>query len=238
MMAVGVNAHWKTSVRYFLIDGLNGTERVSLLRTALELIHNTGVQIHSIPFNGPSVNFTMCTLLGANFSYFSSSFQPWFINPCTGKKVFIFLDTCHMLKLVRNTLGDQKVLVDSAGNNIKCLFIENLLNFQENEELHAGTKLSKKHIHFNDNRLNVKLATQTLSERVYNVLQFLEQLKIPQFQGSMATAQFAFILNNVFDLLNCRNKFANHTTFNIPITDESFVFLQEHAENFERYSNA
>lgn len=235
IMAVGVNTHWKIPIGYFLIDGLNGTERANLLRNALELVTNTGAQCHSITFDGASVNLSMCTHLGANFDYTSNNFKPWFLNPFDKNKIFIFLDPCHMLKLVRNALGDQKILINSEGNQINWTFLEKLLDLQENEGLHAGTKLTKKHINFNDNRMNVKLAAQTLSERVYNALQFVEQLHIPQFQGCLPTAQFVFLFNNVFDLLNCRNKFTKHSKFNIPITDESFVFLQKHAENFEAY---
>jgi len=51
-LVVGVNSNWKLPLGYFLIKGLNGSERANLLSTCLELVHETGVKINSITFDG------------------------------------------------------------------------------------------------------------------------------------------------------------------------------------------
>jgi len=66
-MLVTLNGHWKVPIGYFLIDSLSGKERSNLLSKCLELVHETGVQVHSLTFDGASVNFNMCTNFGANF---------------------------------------------------------------------------------------------------------------------------------------------------------------------------
>lgn len=51
-MAVGVNGHWKMSIGYFFVAGLNGTERSNLLKQCLILMGDMGAKVHSITFDG------------------------------------------------------------------------------------------------------------------------------------------------------------------------------------------
>jgi len=55
----------------------------------------TGVEVHSVTFDGASVNINMCKCLGANFEL-GSNFKPYFINSTTKKKfsVFVIHVTC------------------------------------------------------------------------------------------------------------------------------------------------
>jgi len=59
----------------------------------------------------------MCTSLGANFNYYSPDFKPWII--MNNEPIYIFWDAAHMLKLVRNTLGDKKVLINDKNEEIQ-----------------------------------------------------------------------------------------------------------------------
>lgn len=234
-MAVAINGGWKVPLGYFLIRSLNSSERANLLTKCLQLLNErTNVSVHSITFDGAPVNLNMCTTLGANFTY-DSNFKPWIIHPVKNEKIFIFLDPSHMIKLVRNTLGDKGKLLDYNNDVIDWSYIKQLEKLQSEKGLHAGTKLRKKHINYNDNRMNVKLATQTLSESVSNALKFVNQLHINNFENCLPTAHFALIFNNIFDLLNCRNKFAKRNRFNIPISDQSYNFLKDSADTFIHY---
>jgi len=73
----------------------------------------------------------MCTALGANFDLSNS--KPYFINPVTKEKVFTFLDPAHMIKLVRNTLGDKKNIVNSKNETIRWDFISKLYEKEKTE---------------------------------------------------------------------------------------------------------
>ncbi|EZA47390.1 THAP domain-containing protein [Ooceraea biroi] len=131
-MLVALNDHWKVPVGYFLIDSLNGNERASLLEKCFELIYETGIILHSVTFDGVIVNLSMCTALGANFVV-GENFKPYIINNMTKENIFCFFDPCHMLKLVRNTLGDKLELRHKG----KSIYWQNIVlkKFQETEAL-------------------------------------------------------------------------------------------------------
>lgn len=109
-LVVGLNDYWKLPIAYFLIDGMTGAERGNLLSKAIELISETGAQINSVTFDGTYVNTSMCTTLGASFEL--SNPKPFFVNPLTKETVFVIYDPAHMIKLIRNTLGDKKIIIN------------------------------------------------------------------------------------------------------------------------------
>lgn len=50
-MAVAISRHWKVSLGYFFIDGLNAKQRADLLVTCLELLYETCAQCNSLTFD-------------------------------------------------------------------------------------------------------------------------------------------------------------------------------------------
>ena len=105
IMAVSINSNWKVPCGYFLIDGLSGKEKANLIAICLQKLHDVGVKVVSLTCDGPSVNLSMLKALGANFS--PDEITPNFKHPSDpSSNVHIFLDVCHMLKLVRNTFAD------------------------------------------------------------------------------------------------------------------------------------
>eukprot|EP00794_Sanderia_malayensis_P020811 gene20811-22854_t len=65
-MAFAVNSIWKIPVAYFFVDGLTGVERANLIKICLQRLHDTGAQVVSLTFYGPSCHFSMLAELGAN----------------------------------------------------------------------------------------------------------------------------------------------------------------------------
>lgn len=51
-----------------------------------------------------------------------------------------------MIKLVRNAFGELKQFVNEAGEIIDFKYVQLLLDLQESEGLHLGTKLRKAHV--------------------------------------------------------------------------------------------
>lgn len=134
-------------------------------------------------FDGAPCNISMCKALGANVDYFSSEFKPWISVPeFPGSKnekiIYIFWDTVYMLKLVRNTLGEKKVIINPVGEQIKWHHIETLQNIQETKGLHAANKLKRSHINYFENKMSLRLAVQTLSSSVSSSLLFCERLNL------------------------------------------------------------
>ncbi|KAL1510058.1 hypothetical protein ABEB36_004713 [Hypothenemus hampei] len=237
-MAVSMNDHWKIPIGYFLNRGLSGGERANLVTQAFRLLHESNVKIYSVTFDGAASNLSTFTNLGANFDCYSVNFKPYFRNPVTGETCYVFLDLCHMIKLIRNTLGDKNVLKDQYNNVINWKYISDLHELQSKEGLRLGNKLTSKHILFNNNRMNVRLAMQVLSESVYKSFVFLSEVSDAnlktQFEGCLATANFCLIFNNISDLLNCKNRFSKRQ-FDTPLTKDNYYTLKQHAHNFITY---
>ena len=80
-----------------------------------------------------------CIKMPGFVSYFPHPLKP-------DHKVNVFLDICHMLKLMRNTLVSNGVLKDEERNLIKWDYVKELHKIQENEGLHLGSKVSKVHM--------------------------------------------------------------------------------------------
>lgn len=57
----------------------------------------------------------------------------------------VFLDSCHLVKLVRNTPADEGCLLDEKSNRVSWDYILNLPYLQESEGLHLGNKLRNAH---------------------------------------------------------------------------------------------
>lgn len=116
-MLVCINGAFKVPVGYFLIDGMTGSEKADLVLKCLDFVHTSGVIVSSFTFDGAPANLTMAKKLGADFQNLNS-LKTYFLHPVTKDKVFIFLDACHMMKLIRNCFGSQKYLHDAEGGVI------------------------------------------------------------------------------------------------------------------------
>ena len=88
------------------------------------------------------------------------------------------LDVCHMLKLVRNTLGDKEIFYAANGREIRWNYMKELYNVQKNDILHLGNKLKSKYIKYNNQKMKVAIAAQTLSYSAATGIKYLLSLKL------------------------------------------------------------
>ena len=87
---------------------------------------------------------------------------------------------------------------------IKWDHLVNLLKKQEKEGLHAANKLKSKHIHFENIKMNVKVAAQTLSSSVATSLEFCLASKYEDFldeSSIMATVEFIRLFDRLVEFL-------------------------------------
>ncbi|KAL3188608.1 hypothetical protein MRX96_022610 [Rhipicephalus microplus] len=146
-MIVGVNVRFKMPVRYFLIDSLTGVERAELAKQCIEKLASVKAEVVSLTFDGASSNFTMARCLGAQLRVDCEQISSSFVNPADdAKNVYIILDACHMIKLIRNTLANLSYIVDAEGKHIKWAYIVALEALQRSEGLRLGNKLTKVHV--------------------------------------------------------------------------------------------
>ena len=233
-MVVALNSNWKIPVGYFLIAGLSGTERANLVKQCLMKLHDVGVRVVSLTCDGPSCHLSMMKELGASLD--PADLNPSFVHPSDETLlVFIIFDVCHMLKLVRNVLGDWGVIVDELGQHIKWQYFVELQKLQEKEGLHLGNKLRASHINFQGQKMKVNLAAQTVSSSVATAMEFCNDvLHLPQFIGCEATVTFVRTFDRLFDLLNSRNPFGkgykaplkpSNLNFWMPFVDEAYSYI-------------
>jgi hypothetical protein len=197
---MGFNGCWlkgtvEDPISIFLISGLSGNERANLLKKCLQLLEEAGAIVCAICLDGAYVNGSMCASLGANLEY-----GPNF------RLFFIIFDPCYMIKLVRNALGAKKYIYSGDGKIINWQHFEDLFILQDTEKLHAANKLTKKHILYEDNKMNVRLSVPTLSGSVASALHFAKEMDIEGFKDVDGTAKFPQNFNDIFDLLNCHSE--------------------------------
>ncbi|KAL3182393.1 hypothetical protein MRX96_034667 [Rhipicephalus microplus] len=209
-MIVGINVRFKMPVGYFLIDSLTGAERAELAKQCIEKLASVKAEVVSLTFDGASSNFTMARCLGAQLRVDCEQISSSFVNPADdAKNVYIILDACHMIKLVRNSLANLSYIVDAEGKHIKWAYIVTLEALQRSEGLRLGNKLTKVHVQWEKQKMKVRYAAQALSSSVADALDFCENvLKLPQFRGASATSKFVRVFDHLFDLFNSRNPFS------------------------------
>ena len=232
-MAVSLNSNWKVPCGYFLVNGLTGNEKAGLTKECIAKLHDVGVKVVSFTCDGPTSHQSMLKALGARLS--PDNLQAFFEHPCDpNAKIYVFLDACHMIKLVRNTMSDWKILKDKHGSAINWEYLVKLQELQESEGLHLANKLRAAHIDWKPQKMKVNLAAQTLSSSVADALEYCEgKLKLPQFQGCGPTVQFIRVFDRLFDVLNSRNPLARN--FKAPIRKSNFEYTKKFLDEASEY---
>ena len=133
-MVVAMNGSFKVPIGYFPIVSLTGCEKCNLVKIALKKLVDVGVHVVSLICDGPPAHFTMMTELGASLDV--KNLQTFFINTeDSNRKIHVFVDVCHMLKLLRNNFKKVMVMYDKEGDRISWEYIEELAKLQDIEGL-------------------------------------------------------------------------------------------------------
>lgn len=105
-MLVGLDGKSRYPVGFWF-TGCKTTAKTAknLLLECLRHTYERGLWVRTIVFDGLAANKKMANLLGANLVV--DDLRNWFNHPCCEIKVYVIFDACHMLKLLRNLLGDK-----------------------------------------------------------------------------------------------------------------------------------
>ena len=121
-----------------------------------------------------------------------------------------------MLKNMRNAMAEIP-LTKNENKKTVTQYIKKLATIQNKIRLRLDNKLTIPHIEFRERVMNIQLAKQTLSQSISTTLNYLEA-KISLFNGADGTTKFCQILNNGFDILNCRQIYTEkYETYKKPI---------------------
>ena len=115
-----------------------------------------------------------------------------------GYPIYATPDVCHLIKLVRNCIGDFQILQNLDGKKIYFQYFKSLQKLQEQKGLHLATRIKRKHIDWKKNKMSVHLATQLLSRSVADGIDYCRDvLHLTEFEDSEDTTEFI----RLFDFL-------------------------------------
>lgn len=209
-MVTALNHRISIPVAYIPIVSLDAIDKRDLLRDILTTLHNVGVKIINITFDGLLANRKACEILGASFE--PTNIVPFFPHPVDGCNVYIMLDACHMLKLIRNALGDLKCINDRSRGPIEWKYFEQLEIYRVKSNF-VTHRLNKRHLQYDRNRMNVRLAVETFSNSVACSMRHLLDSGVEDFKNSSSTIYLIEKMNTVFDTMNTKEIRNNASIF-------------------------
>lgn len=228
-MVNGLNYSFSLPCAYYFINRLDAFDKRDLLIKIVTAITATGARTVNVTFDGLASNLKMCRLLGASFK--TDDLRNYFYSPVDQTKIYIMLDACHMLKLMRNCIGEKNVY-DDKNRVISWRFFEELEKFRISKKF-VTHKITKKHIMWNKNKMNVPLAAQTLSNSVANAMTYLKNKGIDQFKNAEGTIEFIKNIDKLFDVLNSKNPHDN--VYKSPIKYDSLNEIMDFCNQVKSY---
>ncbi|CAF2108568.1 unnamed protein product, partial [Rotaria magnacalcarata] len=102
-----------------------------------------------------------------------------------------------MLEAYKNIFINDKV--------ISWQYLQRLNDIQNEAGLTLGNKLSNKHINYQNQKMKVCIAAQTLSNSVADSCLALKKIGQSEFKDCDATVTFIKIMDSLFDIMNSRN---------------------------------
>jgi len=203
IMAVGMTGHWKVTLGYFLIAGINATVQAQLVTTAFIKLRESGIHGVALVMDGHATNQAMVHELGGSLR--PDQIVTDFEHPTESTwRIYIFFDACQMLKLLRNALEAMKAIVLPGIGTARWSDIVKLHELQHKEGLRAANRITEAHLQFQQQKMKVQLAAQTLSASVGTALQFLTTNNVDGFGNTIGTQKFVFMVDRLFDTFNSR----------------------------------
>lgn len=111
MMVVCLQENWKIPVAYFFVDGFTAECRANVIKICLSKCWEVGVNIVALTFDGCNSNISAANILGCQLTNYKN-LKTTFKHPSCDTNVAVFLDPCHMIKLVRNSFESKILLID------------------------------------------------------------------------------------------------------------------------------
>ena len=185
-----ITSNWKQPIFY----NFDCPMTVKLLREIINELETIGFKVHAIVSDLGPTNQRLFKELNVDHN------KPYFINPNDPtRKIHVFCDVPHLLKLIRNNLIDNGI--ESPYGFINIHPIKEALNYQSGD-LKLCPKLSQNIIYVKGIfRQKVKLAAYLLSESTHNLLEYLGSKNLIKNEWK-PTSKFVKIIDQWFDIMN------------------------------------
>lgn len=99
LVVVALNANWK--IPCCLLHSF-----IHIVCNGLKFVHQANIIVTSITFDGAASSISMPNFLRTNLN--NSLSQTFFLHKVIGEKFYIFLDACHMVKLIKTSFATKK----------------------------------------------------------------------------------------------------------------------------------
>lgn len=190
-MAVGLKGRWKVPLGYFFVKGISGAVLAQLIQHALTQLHEAGVRAMAVTMDGCPTNLAALKKLGCDVKAGTSHSFP---HPADSTlSVYVYMDPCHMLKLLRNMLAECSVVYTKWGA-VNWSYVEDLHAYQMKEGLKAGNKISERHVNWQQQKMKV-----SLNNRLYRICPeegLATPLVAPIFFNAFWLVSLGFIRNS------------------------------------------
>jgi hypothetical protein len=215
-MVVGINDNFKIPVAYYMIGkSISSSCKASMTREVIMELQKAEIEVAAVVCDGKGLSVLKdlgvdvpAVLAGSSTARDCSFPHPSFPDQDC-KRIFGILDACHLLKLLRNAIGELKVLKWGNHGNVEWKYFENLHSLQKHHELSLAPKFRRRHVEFQRHIMDVSLAAQTLSRSVSLAMDCcrLQDFKLDDkdFSDSKVTADWTMLINDLFDVLNTKN---------------------------------
>ncbi len=120
-----------------VFSGLTGSSLRDHIESFLRHIHSTGIRVRALVLDAATSNISACKKLGCKFD--AEDLKTSFMSE-ENEEIYVFLDVCHTLKLLRNLLGVSDLI--SARGRISWNLVNRLYEVQRKEGLHLANKLT------------------------------------------------------------------------------------------------
>lgn len=194
VMARGLFAAWKQPVYY----NFDCKMTISILNQIIKALKKVNYNVVAIVSDMATSNQKLWDdlMIGIN--------KTWFRNPTDStKKIYVFADAPHLLKLIRNHFLDDGYIVN--GKLITVAPIKEAFYKFGSDDLKIMHKISSKHFDVaGPERQKVKLAAQLLSHTVSASLRRFYQLGKLSSPNVMECANFVKSINDWFDVFNSK----------------------------------
>ena len=169
-MISSLKLHGRLPIAYYSTNRLSGEAMADLVRNAIQALDTRGFCVYVVTMDGAACNVSMAKYLGCSLNI--TSINPRNTLPGIDHDIYIYFYPCNMIKLIRNNLEKCEKWQTTHGP-AKWDHIKLVHSTQDSVGLPLGTRLTSCHINFQNNKMKVSLAVQTLSKSVAAALELL-----------------------------------------------------------------
>lgn len=163
VMARGLVSKWKQPIFY----NYDTPMTVEILMEIISKLHHIGFAVVAVVSDLGPTNQGLWKSINVSYN------QPNFEHPVSGKRVHVFADVPHLLKLARNNFLDHGFLLEEKSEKFIGLNSIKTLLSMSNQELKLAFKLTDTHLSCQGPmRQKVKLAAQLFSKSVATAISY------------------------------------------------------------------